>query len=340
MGRKVFALLVTAGLLYITSPLLLPVIMGGVLAVLFMPWLEKLERLRLSTMLGAALVTVGVTLTILIPTALLGFFGAKSGLSQLHAMHEAPDKGEGDLIDQLIGSPTAQKILDWITDWFPVRMNELIDSAHEFIRSVVSRLGELLGALFTHVPGMAMYLAVIIVSLYFLLVDGRKLLILFRRNTIFGEQQTDNLVHHIASMCRSVILASLVSGGAQAGVELVACLITRNANVALITMLVFMGSFVPVVGSAPVTIFVAVQAFVTGNTSAGIILAIAVALVVGVDNFIRPWFLKGSANLHPLLAFISAFGGLQTIGFLGVFLGPIVAGIFVATVQILFERQD
>ncbi len=55
-----------------------------------------------------------------------------------------------------------------------------------------------------------------------------------------------------------------------------------------------------------------------------------VALVVSVlDNVVRPWVLKGSGNLHPLVAFVAAFGGIQVFGFSGVFLGPILAGICV-----------
>jgi predicted PurR-regulated permease PerM len=41
-----------------------------------------------------------------------------------------------------------------------------------------------------------------------------------------------------------------------------------------------------------------------------------------------------------LLAFVSAFGGLQTLGFSGVFIGPIIAAMFVVTAQILFRGDE
>ena len=41
-----------------------------------------------------------------------------------------------------------------------------------------------------------------------------------------------------------------------------------------------------------------------------------------------PIVLKGGANLHPLIAIVALFGGLQVFGFAGVFIGPILAGMF------------
>jgi predicted PurR-regulated permease PerM len=48
--------------------------------------------------------------------------------------------------------------------------------------------------------------------------------------------------------------------------------------------------------------------------------------------------LRGTVHLHPLVAFIAAFGGIQTLGFLGVFLGPILAAVFVAALDLYFEK--
>jgi predicted PurR-regulated permease PerM len=52
-------------------------------------------------------------------------------------------------------------------------------------------------------------------------------------------------------------------------------------------------------------------------------------MVVGIsDNIVRPYVLKGGAELHPLIGFVAAFGALDAIGFYGLFIGPVVAGLF------------
>jgi predicted PurR-regulated permease PerM len=137
-----------------------------------------------------------------------------------------------------------------------------------------------------------------------------------------------------------VLLASVVSGAVQSLLETIVCVAVGVPNPLLIGLLVFLGSFVPVVGSAPVTFGIAVYQFLMGHTAVGIILLVTAIVVSIVDNVVRPAFLKGSANLHPLLAFVAAFGGLQTLGFSGIFLGPIVAAVFVITIQILTTEES
>jgi predicted PurR-regulated permease PerM len=203
-----------------------------------------------------------------------------------------------------------------------------------------SRGADILGGAASSIPGAAMALGVLVVSIYFLLIDGRDLIAFLRKNSFFTQRQTDQLFRRLESICRSVMLASLVAGISQAVFQTLVAALLGLGNLSLIGVGVFMSSFIPVIGAAPVTYGLALQQFFTGHKPAGIILLISAVIVTAMDNVIRPWFLKGSANLHPLLAFVAAFGGLQTLGFAGIFLGPILAGLFVASLQILSQRGD
>jgi predicted PurR-regulated permease PerM len=49
----------------------------------------------------------------------------------------------------------------------------------------------------------------------------------------------------------------------------------------------------------------------------------SVIMLIG-DNFVWPALVRGTARLPFLLAFIGIFGGLQTFGLLGLFLGPVI----------------
>ena len=60
------------------------------------------------------------------------------------------------------------------------------------------------------------------------------------------------------------------------------------------------------------------------------------AIVVSMaDNVTKIVVLKGSANLHPLLAFICVFGGIDLFGVLGIFVGPIIGAVLVSLMRIL-----
>jgi predicted PurR-regulated permease PerM len=346
MGRKIFAAIVAALFFYVASPLVYPVAMGAVLATLFIPWLERLEKRKLATPLASGLLTLVIALFFILPFGLLLFVGVKEAFQQVQQMRiqqaavGSPGAVDGGWAGAFVSMPRVHAILEKITEWFPIQLKDVTEAAQDLTRSAATKLAELFGQFISALPGMAMAMAVAVVSVYFFLTDGRRLVMFFRRNSVFSPQQTDQLIHSLAGTCRSVILASVVSGLAQASLEFVVCLFTQVPNAALVATLVFMGSFIPVLGSVPVTVGVAIQQFLLGRTAAGVILLVAAVVVGLLDNFIRPAFLRGSANLHPLLAFVAAFGGLQTLGFSGVFLGPIIASMFVVTVQILVRGDQ
>ena len=61
-----------------------------------------------------------------------------------------------------------------------------------------------------------------------------------------------------------------------------------------------------------------------------------VCVVSAIDNVIKPLVLHGQSNLHPLVALISILGGVQTLGPIGILVGPML----VAFVQALLNMVN
>jgi predicted PurR-regulated permease PerM len=333
MARRLFFVLLGAAFLYILYPLLFPVLMGGVLAVLFTPLVARLERKHVSPAFASLLVTFGITLLVLIPTTVLVYQGAKMGVQELERWKVAPQREIGDWTNALLDIPAIHHLLVKCTEWFPIGMQDLTETLQDTVRGVGGRAAEILAGLLASLPGTAFNLIIIVVSVFFFLEDGKRLGGWVRRRSIFSPNETERLLLVLVGVCRSVVLASVVSGLAQATFFGFWVLVTGAPNVLLATFLIFFASFIPVIGSGPVTFGLAIQQLLIGHTVPACLLAVAAVLTAMLDNFVRPWFLRGSVNLHPLLAFIAAFGGLQTLGFAGVFLGPIIASLFLALVE-------
>jgi predicted PurR-regulated permease PerM len=337
MGRKLVISLISILFFYMISPFLLPIAMSGVLAVLFTPTLAQLERKKIPLPLGAILLTTSITLGLLMPASFLIFFVAKTGIQQLQFWRST--SGTDSLLMSLMTQPQVHSLMLWLTTRLPLTMTELADALQDLTTSVGARLTDLLGGVFTHIPSMIMTVVMIVVSLYFFLIDGRQLVRFLKTHSVFSPLQTDRIISTLEEVCRSVIFASVVSGLLQTAVEILGCAVTSTPNIALIGALVFVGSFIPVVGSLPITLGVAIHQIIEGNEYAGITLCLIALIIIGIDNTVRPLFLKGTVNLHPLLAFIAAFGGLQTLGFLGIFLGPIIAALFVVVLQAFTQES-
>ena len=334
MGRKLFSVSVAALFIYITWPFVLPLVMGAIIATLFIPWLKRWEGKGYSKYVGAFLLTAGITLLLILPIGFLFFVATKSAFQQLQVFRDSPAPS-GDLVETLLANAHVHAVLDWITSYFPIQMDSLIDTAQDVVRTVGTKLADVLGQLFSQLPGVLLGSAVSVVSVYFFLVDGRKLVQFARKNSFFSPTETDQGFKMLSGVCRSVILATLVSGAAQASFETIVCVSSGVPNAALIGLLVFIASFVPIIGSSPITFGVAAEQLIIGHPGKGVILLIGALIVIALDNIIRPWFLRGSANLHPLLAFVATLGGLQMLGFVGVFVGPIIAALFLWILDIL-----
>jgi predicted PurR-regulated permease PerM len=343
MLRNLFIGLLLVLFVWVCFPLITPVAMGGVFAILFFPWFEKLDERRVPSSLAAALITLSFTLLVLLPISILIVTAMKAGVEQFKVLQAqwqmipgagAASGSEGSWMSQLAHHPRVLGFVKQLSRFFPVRPEELISTTADALKVIGMKVGQWLGTAASRIPGMALALVVAIVSLYFFLVDGKRLALFVRRNSFFSPTQTAELMGNISTMARSVVLASVASGAAQSVLMTIGMLIAGTANLGMLAFLVFLGSFLPLVGSAPVTISIVLMTLFEGSTNAVLILGVFAVLTSVIDNVVRPWVLKGGANMHPLMAFVSAFGGLQLFGLSGLFLGPIVAGLFMAVLRL------
>ena len=90
-------------------------------------------------------------------------------------------------------------------------------------------------------------------------------------------------------------------------------------------------SIIPSVGSALVWIPAAIILIANGQMAAGIGLIIFCGVLVGsLDNLLRPILVGKDTKLHELMIFLSTLGGIFMFGVVGLFVGPIIASLFVA----------
>lgn len=351
-ARLIFTLSLLILLGYTTSALLLPLFMGALFAIVLSPLQSRLLTKRWKPVPAALAVTLGLGLIGIAPTAFLIYFVAKSSLGLLkswgignsNGAESAADKAM-DFTDNLktwfdgfMQSSHLKPWLDRLGEWSPEGSAQFMNAITDVARGLGARFTGMLGGFFTELPFLTMSVIIIILSCYFFLVDGQSLVNQLKRLSFFNEERTNRLFNSFEGLCRSVILASLLSGLTQAFVYTMALVIAQVQNAALIGFLIFLASFIPVIGSAPISFGVAFFTLFTYSKGAGIGLLIAAAIIAVLDNIVRPMVLKGGSRLHPLLAFIAAFGGLQSFGFAGIFIGPIIAGLFITAVELTLEK--
>ena len=154
-----------------------------------------------------------------------------------------------------------------------------------------------------------------------------------------SREQVARLYKNISDTIIANVYGILSVGVAQGVLLGVALRIIGMQSALLLGLATGFASIIPVVGSALVWAPVSIYLLVTGSIGKGVFLLIyCIVVVSSVDNIIRPWVVGGRVELHPLVLLFFIFGGVEAFGFLGLFLGPVVASVLAALFDILREE--
>ncbi len=126
---------------------------------------------------------------------------------------------------------------------------------------------------------------------------------------------------------RGVVYGILGTAFLQAIMTGVGLLIAGVPGVALLALLTFFASVIPVVGTGLIWIPAAIWLFHQGLTGWGIFMLIWGVGVANIDNFVKPWLISQGSNMPFILIFFGVVGGALAFGFIGVFLGPTLLAV-------------
>jgi predicted PurR-regulated permease PerM len=100
-------------------------------------------------------------------------------------------------------------------------------------------------------------------------------------------------------------------------------------------------ALVPVIGAGAIYIPVGLWLLVTGAAWQGIfVLVVGVVIVSTVDNVLRPILVGRDTGIPDWIILVTTLGGIGLLGFSGIVLGPLVAGLFLASWSILQEHRE
>lgn len=193
-----------------------------------------------------------------------------------------------------------------------------------------------LTALVTNFPEFLLQLFIFVASLYFFLLKRREFLEWFKDRRLLSDNSLHKLVELLQRVCYTVVFSTLIVAAVQATIITIAASIAGFGNLMMIFILTFFMSFVPVVGSVPVSGALALFSFLQGEAGHGVIMLVGLGLAGGIDNVIRAFILTSEEeSLHPLVSLVTLIGALAMFGIPGLFLGPIVTELAFAIGKIM-----
>ncbi|PIY63221.1 hypothetical protein COY93_00875 [Candidatus Uhrbacteria bacterium CG_4_10_14_0_8_um_filter_58_22] len=314
--------------LLVFRPYLTLLAFGGVLAIVTRPLYRKLHRLFRSEVSAAFLTVLFVAVVILLP---LSFFLAALA---------------GEMVGVfagLRGQLTAFNMPEYLAGILPQSLHSQIPRLMEQALSLASGLAQSLSSnligLFSNAFSIMFGFLIMLISVYYLLKDGSRIKKKLLAVSPLADEYDEIMFGRISVAVRAVMGSILVLGVIKAVLAGFFFWVFGVPAPLFWGGMTGLAAFVPVLGVSLTTVPAAAYLLLSGHLAAGIgLLAVSVAIIGTVDNFLQPKLVENKTKIHPLLILLSILGGLKFYGFSGFILGPLTLSITLALYDI-YEKQ-
>ncbi len=315
----------------ILLPFLMPVLLGGFLVVLSRPLQDVLfrTRLRRCPSLCAGLSTLAVFLLILVPLSAVGWLVAREVLGLMEHAQE--------LLDRVEQQQLAASLPRGLRRYVPANLqgSQAEQALVGAMANGASVLKDLLGA----GTALILDLFLMMVAMYYFFLDGRRLWAEVTLLIPLDKRYIRAFAQEFTDVAHAIVYGNTITALVQGALGVGGLLLAKVPHAGVWGAAMVLMAMVPVGGTALVWGPIGVVLLMAGKVNEGVFLLAWGAFVVGsVDNVMRPKLCGSRMALHPLMVFLSMFGGLAVFGMMGLLVGPLIASLFMAMVRIY--RRD
>jgi predicted PurR-regulated permease PerM len=327
IARTALIIAVAAAAVWILWRFLPALAWACVLAIATWPLRNALASRGIGRTNAALLLTLVLAVVLVMPLIGIGVEGARDGGAVMAWVHDVRQNGLGTP-DWLARVPVVGETL---SAWWQANLAPPGAARSMFGHAETSGIIAFTRTLGVEVASRLTILVFTLLALFFIYRDGPTLMEESHRiaDRLFGPPG-GHLGQNAVAAVRATV-NGLVFVGLGEGVLLgIAYWAVGMHHVILLTLATGVLAAVPF--GAPV-IFVGAALFLLAEsqtTAAIVILVVGFLVVFVADHFIRPILIGSSTRLPFLWVLLGIFGGLETFGLIGVFLGPAIMSVLIA----------
>ena len=318
------------------EPFIFPLLTAAVIAIVFYPLHARVQSHIRKPSLAALITTSLVVLVFVVPAALV-LFGVKRELTNLYSLLDQKSSESGGFSEFL--SASLDRPMQWIGRFVDISQ---IDVRAELVNRLRGLSGVLVSGGWRIVGGLGSFVldsAITLFTLFFFFREGRALRRRIGALLPLNSEQVEKLFSGIENTIVGTVYGGLIVAAVQGAMIGIALWILGVDSPLFWGVVAAMFALLPLVGTAIVWVPAAVYLVASGSWVKGLVLVGWGALVVGsIDNILRPILIRGRVQMHPLLIFFAVFGGVSVLGFLGLFIGPVVLALAITTLGMLREE--
>jgi predicted PurR-regulated permease PerM len=330
---------VTIMLAVIAWPFATPLLWAALAAIMFQPLYRwSLKVTRGGRNMAASLSLLIIFFAVLVPGLWIGSMVVEQALGLITLLQEQP-------ID-------LAATFEWVYGALPETLREAIDERGWSNLAVVQeRLQALLGESAGFIAQQAVSIgggalsfvlsfALALYVIFFLLRDGERIGETILHSAPVKRDIADRLADRFLGIVRATIKGSVVVGIVQGTLAGMTFVIAGVPSALLLGVITAIFSLIPVVGTVVVWGPVGVWLLLDGFVWQGILVLFSGFVIVSsADNVLRPILVGRDTGIPDWIVLITTLGGISLTGFSGIVLGPLVAGLFLASWSILQEQR-
>ncbi|MDG5747844.1 AI-2E family transporter [Qipengyuania sp. XHP0207] len=339
-GFLLFLVLVSLALLVVVLPFAQPLLWAALAAIMFQPlfrWFLSRAPGRDNQAALASLLVIFVA--VIVPAFAIGSAVVNEAAGLVVAFQEG-QINVSDWFEQVFAALPAniQESLD-ASGWGD--LSDLQQRAQEFLQASLGLIAQQALAIGGSVFGFVLAFGIGLYVSYFLLRDGRTIGEAILSSLPFERAIADRLAERFLGIVRATIKGSVVVGIVQGALGAITFWVVGIPSVLLLGVIMAIASLLPAIGPAIVWIPAAIYLLATGAIWEGVVVIVSgVALIGMVDNVLRPILVGRDTGIPDWLILVTTLGGIALMGLSGIVVGPLVAGLFLASWQILREQRE
>ena len=324
----------------IVWPFSQPLLWAALAAIMFQPlyrWMLKALRGRRNPAAGLSLLVI--FFVVMVPAAWIATLVAQEALILVTALQERP-LDIATMFDQVYSRlpDVAREAIDrsgWADiETVQARLQDLLTQSAGMIATYAVSIGS--GAL-----GFFLSFGVALYVMYFLLRDGERIGRIVMRAVPVEQSIAERLAERFLGIVRATIKGTGVVAVVQGALGTITLSIAGVPSSLLFGVIMAIFALVPVIGSGAVWVPAGLWLLISGETWEGLfVLLTGFFIISSSDNVLRPILVGRDTGIPDWIILITTLGGISLVGFSGIVLGPLVAGLFLASWSILREQRE
>lgn len=328
----VLSLLVIGLFLYLLKPFWTVIAWAGILAFYFYPLYRRIRSvLKGRAELSAIALIFLIILFVFVPL----FFISLKLVYQVEDFLARFDQAFFQELQAkayaLKSHPFWGKLYQELSHYLENIQEKLSEQLSNMLKSTFNLFKNFLQATF----GLIFKLVLTIFTFYYFLVDGERIVAIVKKIIPGSHEKKEEVLTRVSIILKAVFYGTLLTALVQGVLATIIYLIFGVPGYLLWGVLTAVASFIPFLGTALIWVPLGIYLLLFESPLKGILLLGACSLTVAqVDNILKPFFIGERAKLHNLLVFFSVLGGIIAFGFLGLFLGPLILGLFLSVIEV------